>query len=301
MVSNLPYACFNWQAVQATYRLKEATNDQARALELERDKRLDTTRTLKNFEADLLKERDDLKEMIKARDSAESGLASAQKQVLDQTRCLLEAKDQLKITKEQIIDLKKKLAKAEGTQHVTEWAKDEAFRAKEEAEFAKVKAKSSKDKVEEEAYDLGVAKTQATLKAQVPGVCRLYYSYEALKQAGVEASSDLWKVKNVYYPLAIRETVPSSFKAEGAPEEAEAVGLEDVLAVTALDEPVRRVNPEAPQKTAESTADAQTPHVEEPTFLFEPLQIVPPREGSKDLETTSTQLPKERIKTKPKK
>ena len=29
---------------------------------------------------------------------------------------------------------------------------------------------------EEEAYDLGVAETQAALKAQVPGVCRLYCS-----------------------------------------------------------------------------------------------------------------------------
>ena len=48
-------------------------------MELDRDKRLDATRTLKNSEADLLKAREDLKEMIKARDSTESGLASAQK------------------------------------------------------------------------------------------------------------------------------------------------------------------------------------------------------------------------------
>ena len=52
-------------------------------MELERDKRLDATRTLKNSEADLLKAREDLKEMTKARDSAESGLASAQKQAED--------------------------------------------------------------------------------------------------------------------------------------------------------------------------------------------------------------------------
>ena len=56
--------------------------------------------------------------------------------------------------------------------------------------FARAEAESSKEKVEEEAYDLGVAETQATLKAQVLGVCRLYYSQvwnEAFKQAGVEA------------------------------------------------------------------------------------------------------------------
>ena len=60
--------------------------------------------------------------------------------------------------------------------------------------FARVEAESSKEKEEEEAYDLGVAETQATLKNQVLGVCRLYCSQVwnvALKQARVEASFDL--------------------------------------------------------------------------------------------------------------
>ena len=100
MVSNLPCACFNWQAVQAIYRLKEAANDQSKALKLECDKCLDATRAFKNSEADLLKAREDLKEMIRARDSAESGLASAQKQAENQTRRLLKTEDQLKIAKE---------------------------------------------------------------------------------------------------------------------------------------------------------------------------------------------------------
>ena len=46
-------------------------------MDLERDKRLDATRTHKNSEADLLKAREDLKEMTRARDSTESSLASA--------------------------------------------------------------------------------------------------------------------------------------------------------------------------------------------------------------------------------
>ena len=46
------------------------------------------------------------------------------------------------------------------------------MRAKDEAVFTRLEAESSK----EEAYDLGVAETQATIKAQVPGVCRLYCS-----------------------------------------------------------------------------------------------------------------------------
>ena len=114
--------------------------------------------------------------MTWARDSAESSLASAQKQAENQTRRLLEAEEQLQIAKEQIVDLKKKLTEAEGAKNVAEWARDETQRAKEEAVFVRTKAKCSKEKAEEEAYDLGVAKTQATLKAQVPRVCRLYCS-----------------------------------------------------------------------------------------------------------------------------
>ena len=51
---------------------------------------------------------------------------------------------------------------------------DEALRAKIGAKFARMKAKSSKEKAEEEAYDTGVADTQAILKAQIPRVYRLY-------------------------------------------------------------------------------------------------------------------------------
>jgi len=52
-------------------------------LELERNKSMDAARTLKNSEANLSKAREDLKEMTRARDSAESGLAGAQKQTED--------------------------------------------------------------------------------------------------------------------------------------------------------------------------------------------------------------------------
>ena len=153
------------------------------------------------------------------------------------------------------------------------------MKAKAEAKFARTEAESSKEKAEEKAYALGVAETQATLKAQVPGVRRLYCSEvwnEALKQAGVEASSDLWKEENVYYPPAIRETAPTSSEAKVAPDEAKTASLEATLAITASNEPAEEgevpgatethenLNPEAPQKTTESTADAQAPRVEEP-------------------------------------
>ena len=86
--------------------MEDMANDQNKTLDLERDKRLDATCTLKNSEANLLKAREDLKEVTTARDSTESGLASAQKQVEDQTRHLLEAEEQLQIAKEQMADLK---------------------------------------------------------------------------------------------------------------------------------------------------------------------------------------------------
>ena len=118
---------------------------------------------------------------------------------------------------------------------------------------------------------------------------------------------------NVYYPSAISEATLSSSKVRDSPEEAEAAGLGAVLAITAPEEPAREsepsraaemsegLNPNAPQKTVESSGDAQAPHAEEPALLVEPLQAVPFGKGSKDLEITSAQLSKEGAKTKPKK
>ena len=80
--------------------MEEMANDQGRTLDLEREKRLDATRTLKNSKTNLLKAREDLKEVTRARDSTESGLASAQKQAKDQTMRLLKAEEQLQIAME---------------------------------------------------------------------------------------------------------------------------------------------------------------------------------------------------------
>ena len=210
----------------------------------------------------------------------------------------------------------KKLAEAEGAKNVAEWARDKALKAKEKAVFTRVEAESSKEKAEKEAYDLGVAKTYATFKAQVPGVCRLYCSQvwnEALKQAGVEASFDLWKVEHVYYPSAIREAAPSSSEVRDAPEEALATRSGAVLAITVLEELAKESepseaietsegqNPYAPQKTVESTGDVQAFHVEEPALLVESFQAVPFDEGSKDLEIAPAQLSEGGAKIKPKK
>ena len=74
----------------------------------------------------------------------------------------------------------------------------------------------------------------------------------------------------------------TSSEVRDAPEEAEVAGSRVVLAITSPEEPAKESepsgvaetgedqNPDAPQKTVESTSDAQASHVEEPALLVEP-------------------------------
>ena len=128
----------------------------------------------------------------------------------------------------------------------------------------------------------------------------------------MEASSDLWRVENVYYPPTIRETASSNSKAGGVPEGAEDAGTVATAVLTAPDEPAKESEPsgatetgeglslEAPPRATKSTTKAQAPHAEEPALLVEPLQVVPFGEGSKDLEITFVEPPEGGDKTKSK-
>ena len=183
------------------------------------------------------------------------------------------------------------------------WARDEAVRAKKEAEFARIEAECSKEKAEEEAYDSGVVESEATLKAQVPGVCRLYYSQvwnKALKQAGVDASSNLWKAECVFYPPAIKEDAAPSSEVRDAPEEVEVaspgVAKESGPSGEAgMDE---GQNPDTPKETAKFVGDDLISHIEGPVTIVEPLQSVPLGDGSKDPEISPTQPSQEGVKDK---
>ena len=181
--------------------------------------------------------------------------------------------------------------------------------------FARTEAECSKEKAEEETYDLGVVETQAALKAQVPGVCRLYCSQvwnEALKQAGVKASSDLWKAEYVFYPPAIREDATPSSKVRDAPEEVEAASPGAALAITSPEVPAKESGPsgvagtnegqvlDAPKETVGSICDALVSHVEGPVIVVEPLQLVPFGESFKDIETLLAQLSEEGVEAKSK-
>ena len=157
------------------------------------------------------------------------------------------------------------------------WARDEAVRAKEEAEFARTEAECSKEKAEEEAYDAGVAETEAALKAQVPGVCRLYCSQvwdEALKWAGVDALSNLWKAECVFYPPTIKEDATPSSEVWDAPEGIEVASPSAATKTISPQVPVKgsypsgmaganeSQDPDAPKEIAGSVSGAPVPFAE---------------------------------------
>ena len=79
--------------------------------------------------------------------SAEATLDNAERQAEGQRVLLGLVEDQLAASKEQIVNLKKKLEEAE----------------------------NARDKVEQDGYDIGVIKIREALRAKVSGVCRNYY------------------------------------------------------------------------------------------------------------------------------
>ena len=98
---------------------------------------------------------------------------------------------------------------AERGKKVAKWARDEALRAKEEAVFARIEAECSKEKAEEDAYDLGVAETQATLKAQVPGYVGFIvprFGTRLLNRLGLKPHLTCGKQSVCIIPLPSRKT-----------------------------------------------------------------------------------------------
>ena len=76
-----------------------------------------------------------------------------------------------------------------------------------EAEKAKIETERARDEAKQHGYDVGVAETKDTLQAKVPAVYQTYYTQtweEALNRVGVEASSELRRPENIYFPPAIR-------------------------------------------------------------------------------------------------
>ena len=132
---------------------------------------------------------------------------SAKRQAESQRKLACEANDQLAAAKEQLATLRKQL---EETQRL----RDQAEKAKTEAEEAKAKAEREKEEAEQHGYDVGVAETEDALRAEVPTVYCAYYAQtweEALNQAGIDASSELRKPENIFFPPTLQ--VPNQKEA----------------------------------------------------------------------------------------
>ena len=99
--------------------------------------------------------------------SVDSALEGAQRQAEDQRKHLRETTDQLNVAREEMAARKKKL---EETQRL----KDQAEVSKAEAVKARIEAEKARDEVEQKGYDLRVAETEETLRAEIPTVCHIY-------------------------------------------------------------------------------------------------------------------------------
>ncbi|XP_030936344.1 uncharacterized protein LOC115961508 [Quercus lobata] len=255
-------------ALQATYRIEEEVNNKSKVAENERIKRITAAKTLQASEDELAKAKADLTAAIPERDSASAGLASAQKQAEDQTKRLLEAEDQLQIAKDMIEGLSKKLAAVEYDKRVAEYARDEAKRVKREAEFARKEA---------EVWE------------------------EALRRAGVNASSDLWKAENIFYPTAIREATSSSSVAMSDQPEEEVTQSENLQVGGTPGKTLKEgepqdvigasqhTDPEAPKEVTKPVVGTQMPNAEEPATLAQPPQAIPLAVAPKSTDTDPVQ------------
>ena len=127
----------------------------------------------------------EVKDALKARDSA--GLKTTTQQAEDMRKQLHMSEINLATEKQMVSDLKAELSKAK-----------EAARLAREAAEAAVAA----------SYKRGVADTETKLTKEVATVCRDYIAMSwgvALDRAAVPADSNLWKIKNIFFPEDIRK------------------------------------------------------------------------------------------------
>ena len=133
----------------------------------------------------------EIKEALKARDSAEAGLKTTNKQAEDMRQQLHVTEINLATEKQMVSNLKAQLLQA----------KKVARLAREAAEAAMAAF-----------YERGVADTEARLTEEVATVCRDYITMSggvALDRAAVPANSDLRKIENIFFPEDIHK-IPSS-------------------------------------------------------------------------------------------
>ena len=222
---------------------------------------------------------------------AVAALENAEKQAEKQRLQLRGVEDQLATTKTKVATLKKKLKEAEKAKVLAEEARDEAVKAK--------------DVAEQHEYDVGVAKTEDTLRAKVLAVCRTYCALvwdEALNQAEVEASSMLRKAESIYYPPAICPQSSSDSMAD-PPKVPLAIGtITEGVEQTEDTSKAGEVNreavqgselpPPAPRDTSKEKETSESMELLLVTFTIPPKED-PMEKAEVSTTTASTQLPKD--------
>ena len=171
---------------------------------------MQTLAIAENSNADLKKK---LAAKEQARKSADLALEGAEREAESQRKLTHEANDQLAASKEQVATLRKQL---EETQRL----RDQAEKARAEAEKAKAEAERVKDEAEQHGYDVVVAEIKDALRAEVLTVCQAYYAQtweEALNRAGIDASFELRRLENIFFPPAIQAPGSASGQKEVAP------------------------------------------------------------------------------------
>ena len=84
--------------------------------------------------------------------------------------------------------------------------RDQVEKAKVEVKKAKAQAERERDEAKQHGYDVGVAETEDALRAEVPTVCRAYFTQtweEDLNRAGIDASSKLRKSESIIFLPAL--------------------------------------------------------------------------------------------------
>ena len=103
----------------------------------------------------------------------------------------------------------------------------------------------------------------------------------------MDVSSDLWKVENIFYPIAIREATYSSFVATGDQPEEGVTQSEDLQVSGSPGKMLKKgefqdvieisqhTDPEAPKEVTEHVVGSQMSSAEEPATLAQPTQAIP--------------------------
>ena len=163
--------------------MKNARNEARAAF----DARFEVEVELGTLKENHFKIAEQLKEAVRARDSAEAGLKTTEKQLEDISKQLHYTEINMATKKQLVTELREELRKA-----------------REAAQLFKEAAEAEK----QAAYTLGVEETQARLIEEFSAVARDYCDIswgKALDVAGVPADSGLRRLESIYYDPEIHE------------------------------------------------------------------------------------------------